>query len=171
MSIRTVTLAALGAACISALAYQVPPAAYPLDSAIKSADYIFVGRLDSAKIVGESVNYDVSIVRSIWGGKSKPCMTSKLPYEVGSHYFFFVSEGSGPCLDGGSVLRRAFSVKNFSSKQYVAFQDERYLYPDFGASVLRVDSIPFGGGKPITVWSGVPIGVFEAHVKSIKGKQ
>ena len=156
------------AACISATAHQPPPAAYPLDSTIKSADHIFIGKLTSARTVGDSITYDVSIIRSIWGGKPKSCINSKLPYEIGSHYFFFVTKGAGSCMDGGSALRRGLSVRNFSSKQYVAFQDERYLYPALEDSVLRVDSVPLGGSKPIAIWSGVPIGLLEAHVQSIK---
>lgn len=171
MWIRMITLVAVCVACVSALASQAPPVAYPLESAIKSADHVFLGRLDSAKRVGDSVIYDVSIIRGIWGGEIKSCMTSKLPYEIGSDYFFFVTKGSGACLDGGNALRRGLPVKTFSSKMYVVFQDEKYLYPNFGASVLRVDSIPLGSDKPITLWSGVPIELLEARVTSLKAKR
>ena len=170
MLIRKLILSMACAVCISASAYQAPPAAYPLDSTIKSADHIFVGKLSSAKTVGDSIIYDVSISKNIWGSKQKPCLSSKLPYEIGSHYFFFVPKGTGKCMDGGSTLRRGLPLKIFASKQYVVLQDEKYIYPNFGDSILRVDSIPLGGTKPITVWSGVPIELFEGHVRSIKTK-
>ena len=170
MKTQKIILAMVFAGCISAAAHQVAPAAYPLDSTIKSADHIFIGKLTSAKSSGGTITYDVSIVRNVWGDKQKPCMVSKVSYEIGSYYFFFVTRGTGPCMDGGSALRRGLPVKNLASKQYVALVDEKYLYPDFGPSLLRVESTPLRGDKPITLWSGVPIEAFETHVQGIKKK-
>lgn len=157
--------------CFTASAYEAPPAAYLLDGAIGSADHIFLGKISSAKVTGDSVVYDVSIKNGIWGKQGKTCMSSKLPYEIGGEYLFFVENGEGSCMDGGRVLRRGLPIRSFGSKQYVVFQDEKYLYPDFKDSVLRVDSMPFGATKPIALWSGVPIELFEAHVRSIKAKR
>ena len=156
--------------CFTASAYQAPPA-YPLDSTIGSADHIFLGKISSAKAIGDSIAYEVSVKNRIWGPQGKTCISSKLPYEIGGEYLFFVENREGSCMDGGRVLRRGLPVRIFRSKQYVVFQDEKYLYPDFKDSVLRVDSMPFGAAKPIALWSGVPIELFEAHVRSIKAKR
>ena len=170
MVIRNVTLIFACFACVAASASQAPPAAYPLDSLFKGADHIFIGKLTSARSNGTSVTYDVSIIKNVWGGKQKPCIAAKPSYEVGSHYFFFVKKGTGPCMDGGGALRRGLPIKDFSSVQYVVFQDEKYLYPDFGSSLFRVDSIPLSSTKPITLWSGIPVKLLEEHVISLKEK-
>lgn len=170
MFFRRLALSLMCLVCFAASAYQSPPAAYPLDSTIGSADHIFVGSISSAKATGGSIAYEVSVKSRIWGRQGKTCISSKLPYEIGGEYLFFVENGEGSCMGGGRVLRRALPVKTFGSKRYVVFQDEKYLYPDFKDSVLRVDSIPFGATKPIVLWSGVPIELFEAHVRSVKAK-